>query len=428
MRRPTLGFIFITLLLDILGFSLLIPVGPALIAKVQGYGSLHGSESQTAPAVGMLNATFAVMLFIFAPILGSVSDRVGRRPVILFSLVGSGIDYVAMALAPNLAVLFVTRAINGLTGANITACSAYIADVTPPEKRSAGYGIVGAAFGLGFIIGPLLGGLLGDPEVKLPLLGQGDIRYPFIGAAILAFVNFLYGLFVLPESLAREHRRAFSWARANPVGTLMWVRGRSLVATLTAGIFLVNLAQYGLHSTWVLSMSARFGWGPEEVGFSLFAVGLLAAIVQGGFARRVIPKVGERACVAGGLVLAVIAYLFYGLAPASWVVYVGIVLGAIGGLAMPAAQGILSKAVPVSEQGLLQGALSGLNSIALALGHLFGTFVFRFFTSAAAPLHLPQNGAGAPFLASALLAALALLPVAVVWGRLPRTVEEASPA
>jgi DHA1 family tetracycline resistance protein-like MFS transporter len=275
------GFIFITLLLDVLGFGLLIPVAPRLIEHITGW-----DDAQVAPVVGWLGATYAAMQFFFAPALGLLSDRFGRRPVILIALFGSGLDYFAMSLANTLPILFITRAINGLSGASFTVASAYIADVTPPEKRAAGFGMIGAAFGLGFVFGPLIGGFLGDPDHWLPFVGHGDVRYPFYAAGILTLCNWLYGFFVLPESLPRERRGHFTLARANPVGAFHGLGRYPMVAALAAAFFFSNLAQFGLHATWVLYLKHRFDWSPRAAGLSLFAVGLCAAIVQGGLAAR----------------------------------------------------------------------------------------------------------------------------------------------
>ncbi len=460
MKRPapSLILIFITVLLDVLGFGLLIPVAPQFIAKVQGLRT-QGDEHAASMAVGLLMATYALMQFFFAPILGSLSDRYGRRPVILISLLGSGIDYFVAALSPNIAILFITRAINGISGASITTCGAYIADVTPPEKRAAGFGIIGAAFGLGFMIGPLMGGLL----------GQIDIRLPYVAAGTLTLLNWLYGYFVLPESLPRsfkkpEHdsncvacgyslagldwssgavtcpecgriakasksqmvgRQPFSWKKANAFTSLKWLASHRVVGVLAAGLFFINLAQFGLHSTWNLSMSYRFKWDPMRIGSSLFVVGIMAAIVQGGLSRRIIPALGERLCLVGGVALGIFAFLGYGLATHGWMIYAIIVVASIGGVAGPAAQGIMSKAVPPFEQGRLQGGLSGLNSVAQVAGPLLATYVFRVFTSPNPPVELPQGGGGAPFLTGALLSIVSLVPVFMIWRRMPATVREA---
>src|ERR1043165_5019472 len=285
-RVPSLTLIFLTVLLDVLGFGLLIPVAPKFIARIQGLPEL-GAEHDTSIIFGWLMATYAIMQFVFSPILGSLSDRFGRRPVILISLFGSALDYFVAAASPNIAILFITRAINGISGASITTCGAYIADITPPEKRAAGFGIIGAAFGLGFMIGPLLGGIL----------GAYDVRLPYVGAGVLTLINWLYGYFVLPASLSKELRQPFSWQKANPFTSLKWIGSHRVVAVLAMSLFITNVAQFGLHSTWNLSMSSRFQWDPLHVGVSLFVVGVCAAIIQGGLARRIIPAVGERLCL-----------------------------------------------------------------------------------------------------------------------------------
>jgi len=391
------------------------------VAPAPRPAAARSPESKAAKYVGLLMATYAVMQFIFAPILGSLSDRFGRRPVILISLFGSGIDYIAAAFAPSLAFLFVTRAINGISGANMTSCSAYIADVTPPEKRAAGYGMIGAAFGIGFVFGPLMGGFLGDPTVVLPLIGPGDVHHPFIAAGILTLINWLYGVFVLPESLAPRNRRAFSWKKANPVGALAWVLKHRIVATLAVSLFLVNLAQLALHSTWVLSTGLRFGWSAKQVGWSLFVVGISSAIVQGGLARKIIPAIGERASLLFGVIIAVFAFAGYGLATHGWMIYCIIAAASIGGISGPAVQAIISKAIPPNEQGLLQGALTGLQSVSAIIGPLAGAGVFAYFTSPEAPVQLP----GASFFLSSLLTLLAIVPILLVWKRMPASVKQA---
>lgn len=436
MRRaaPSISFVFLTLLLDVLGFGLIIPVGPKLVAFVQGLPirdaktvaamekmtpedravkekAILAAESGTANEVGWLMATYAAMQFICAPILGSLSDRFGRRPVILTSLAGSGIDYFIAATAPNLPILFITRAINGISGANMTACSAYIADITPPEKRAASFGIIGAAFGLGFVLGPLAGGFLGGI----------DIRLPYLCAGALTLLNWLYGLFVLPESLPLDRRREFSWAKSNPLGALTWLRGHPVVIRLAAALFLLNLGQFALHSTWVLSMDYRFQWGPKEVGLSMFVVGITSAIVQGGLSRKIIPAIGERASLLAGVCIGGVAFVGYGVATHGWMIYAIIAAASIGGIAGPAAQGIASKAVPATEQGLLQGSLASLSCVAMMIGPLLGTNIFGYFTSASAPVLLP----GAPFLLGAALTVTSLVPVAMVWRRMPAGVREA---
>lgn len=384
-HTPAIGFIFLTLLLDVLGFGLLIPVAPHLIEELQGRG-----EAAAASTYGWLIATFSVMLFVFAPILGSLSDRFGRRPVILISLLGSGIDFFAQALAPTLWVLFLTRAINGLSGASMTACSAYVADVTPPEKRAAGFGFVYAAFGLGFIIGPAVGGLLGSYSIRLPFFVAGG----------LTLVNWLYGYFVLPESLPRDRRRPFSLSRANPMGTFRHLARYPLVLELSGALFLLNLAMFILHATWVLYTAHRYHWNELQTGLSLTLVGLGAAVVQGGLTRKVVAAFGEKRVLLGSLCVVVLAYIGYALATQGWMIYAIICVASLGGLAGPAGQAIITKTVKPTEQGEVQGALTSLQSVANILGPLLGGNLFAYFISAKAPVYLP----GAPYFASAILA------------------------
>jgi len=353
--------------------------------------------------VGLLAATYAAMQFLCAPMLGALSDRFGRRPVLLVALLGSGLDYVAMALAPTVPVLFVTRAVNGLSGASITVASAYIADVTTPEKRAAGYGMMGAAFGLGFILGPLLGGILGDI----------DLRLPFYVAAGLTLCNWLYGLLVLPESLPKERRSDISWSRANPVGAFVGLFEHPRVIGMAAAGFFANLAQFGLHATWVLYTGHRYGWGPREVGFSLTAVGLGAAIVQGGLARRIIPALGERRSVLLGLGLGVIAYAGYGLATHGWMIYLAIAVATMGGIAQPAAQAIITKGVEPNRQGSVQGALTGLQSVAQIIGPLVGSSAFSLAISGRLGFELP----GLSFFVGAALAGAGWMIAAIVLRR-----------
>lgn len=398
-RKPAVRFIFLTLLLDVIGFGLLIPVAPKLVEQLTGMDETHA-----APIYAVLTATYALMSFFFAPVLGNLSDRFGRRPVILVSLFGSGIDYIAGALAPNMAVLFITRAINGISGANMTACNAYIADITAPEKRAAAYGMVGAAFGIGFILGPLIGGLL----------GAVDIRLPFYAAALLCLSNWLYGYFVLPESLPPERRRKFEWRRANPVGTFGHLTRYPVVVGLGTALFLVNLAQFGLHTTWVLYTSLRYGWGTIQTGASLFAVGVTSAIVQGFLVRKIVPRLGEPRSLVIGLVIGVLGFAGYGLATEGWMIYVIIALASLGGIGGPAAQALITRSVPPTEQGEVQGALTSLNSIAQILGPLLCGWLFGVFADrATAPAYIP----GASFFAGSLLVAFGLVLTALTLRR-----------
>ncbi len=389
-RKPALGFIFVTLFLDILGVGLIIPILPKLIEQLSG-----GNVSAASHTFGWLASLYSLMQFGFAPVLGSLSDRFGRRAVILTSLLGSGLDYLLLAFAPSLPWFFVGRIIAGITGANITAANAYIADVSPPEKRAANFGMVAAAFGLGFIAGPALGGVLGHISLRLP----------FLVAAGLTLLNWLYGMFVLPESLPVEQRRAFDWKRANPIGSFVALRRHSELLGLTETYFLISLAHQVFPATWVLYTTYRYEWTPKEVGLSLALVGLMAAIVQGGLARKIIPKLGERRSIIVGLSNATVFLALYGLASQGWMIYGLLVIGSFGGIAMPALQGLVSRCVPLNEQGAVQGALASLASLAGILGPLLATGLFGYFINDKAPIHLP----GAAFFASSLLVLFGLL-------------------
>lgn len=410
-RPASVTFVFLTVVLDVLGFGLLIPVAPRLIQELLN-GGAGGTEAEAAGYFGAITSIYAAMAFLCAPTLGALSDRFGRRPVLLTALLGSGLDYFAMALSPTLWVLFLTRAINGMTGASLTVCNAYIADVTSPDKRAAAYGMLGAAFGLGFVLGPLMGGVLAAPSITIPLLDwtyHGDIRYPFFAAGALTLLNWGYGLFVLPESLPRHRRAHFSLSRANPIRVFAGVGKYPIVAGLAAAVFLMNIAQFGLHATWVLYTGYRYQWGPLTVGLSLAFVGVGAAIVQAGLARKIIPALGpgpigeQRAVLVGGAI-SVLAYIGYATATQGWMIFAVITVASLGGIAQPAFQALITRSVSAHEQGSIQGALTGTNSIAQILGPLIATYVFALSISDQAPIHLP----GASFLLAALLAALGL--------------------
>jgi DHA1 family tetracycline resistance protein-like MFS transporter len=412
-RKPALGFILITIALDVLGFGLLIPVSPRLVMAL-----MHGTEAQAAPYVSGLQSTFFAMSFLFAPLLGLISDRVGRRPVLLVSLFGSALDYLAMSLAPTLGILYITRVINGLSGASQTVCSAYIADVTPREKRAAAFGMMGAAFGIGFILGPLIGGILGDDSIKLPILGHGNIRYPFYCAAALTIINWFYGLLVLPESLSPERRNPINWKRANPLGALHGLGRYPLVAGLAIAIFLSVMAQFGLHATWVLYTSHRYGWTPSDVAYSLFLVGVGAAVVQGGLARRLIPILGEKRSMLIGIASGTLAFAGYGLATHGWMIYAIIVIASLGAIGQPAGQALITHTVRPEEQGAVQGTLTSLNSIAGIIAPLIGGWVFKIAISDNAPFHLPgKMNDGAPFFVGAFLSACAFVVASIALKR-----------
>ena len=382
--KPAIIFIFITLFLDIFGIGVIIPVLPKLVEELQG-----GDLEAAAHSVGWLGALYALMQFIFSPVLGSLSDRFGRRPVILASLFGSGIDYLVLAWAPNMAWLYLARIVSGITAANFSAASAYIADVTPPEKRAAGFGMIGAAFGLGFIAGPAIGGLL----------GAHGLRTPFLVAAGITLLNWLYGAFVLPESLAKENRRAFSWESAHPIKALTALRRWPVVFGLAGTHFLTVLAGNIYPALWVLYTGTRYGWDSKMVGWSLALVGILAAIVQAGLAGRVLKVIGEKRGIYGGLLAMAAAMLCYGAATDGWMVFVIIFIGSIAGIGSPAIQSMISKSVPSDEQGAVQGALNSITSIAGILAPLLWTALFSWAIAKERSIHVP----GLPFYGAALV-------------------------
>lgn len=389
-RRASVAFILVTLFIDSLGFGLVIPILPKLVERLVG-----GGISDASFVVGALTALYAVMQLFAAPVLGGLSDRYGRRPVLLLALGSLGLDYVLLSLAPNVWWLVVGRIIAGIGGATFTPAGAYIADVSPPEKRAANFGMVGVAFGLGFIAGPALGGLL----------GEGSLRLPFVVAAGLSAANFLFGLLVLPESLAPQNRRPFVLSQANPLGALRAVGRYGGVAALLPISIATALAQMGLQSVWVLYTTYRYAWSVSDVGISLAIVGLLFAVAQGALVRPVVARVGEARTLVVGLLVATISFFLFGLATQGWMMYAVTAVYCLGlGLCGPAMQGLMSRAVPPSEQGLLQGALASVNTSATIAGPLLATSLFGYFVSPAAPAPLP----GAPFFAGGVLFLLSL--------------------
>lgn len=383
-RKAAIGFIFITLLIDITGLGLIIPVMPKLIEQL-----LHTNEiSKASQYGGWLTFAYAIMQFLFAPVLGNLSDKFGRRPVLLSSLLGFGIDYLFLSFAPTIGWLFVGRIIAGITGASFTTASAYIADISNAENRAQNFGMIGAAFGLGFILGPLLGGLLGE-------LGP---RVPFLVAAGLALLNFCYGYFVLPESLAIEHRRPFDWKRANPLGSLLQLRKYPAVAGLVSSLALVYLASHAVQSNWSFFGIEKFHWSPKMIGISLGMVGLLVGVVQGGLVRFINPKLGNERSIYIGLGLYALGLLLFAFASQSWMMFVFLVPYCLGGIAGPALQAIISGHVPPNEQGELQGALTSIMSATAIVGPPMMTNLFAHFTAPGAPVYFP----GAAFLLGAV--------------------------
>lgn len=390
-RTPALGFIFITLLLDVVGFGLIIPVLPGLLEEMTG-----GDLSTAAKWGGLLMFTYAGMQFLFSPIVGGLSDQYGRRPVILASLFAFGIDFIIVGLAPNIWWFFLGRLLAGITGASFSSCSAYIADVSPPEKRAQNFGMIGAAFGLGFIIGPLIGGLVS---------AEFGLRAPFFVAAGLALLNWLYGYFVLPESLAPENRRPFEWKRANPVGSLLNLRRYPVVLSLSGALLFIYVAGHANQSTWTYITMKKFDWDTKMVGYSLAFVGLMVGIVQGGLTRIVIPRFGSKTSLYFGLFMYTIGFVLFVFANKGWMMFAFMVPFSLGGFAGPALQGIISNQVPANEQGELQGSLTSLIAVTSIIGPLTMTWLFAWFTSEAAPVQF----AGAPFLMGAVLCLVSLL-------------------
>jgi len=382
--KYALNFIFLTLLIDITGLGIIIPVMPKLIGQLTGEGLSVASEYG-----GWLTFAYAFMQFIFAPILGNLSDKYGRRPVLLLSLLGFGIDYLFLAFAPSIFWLFVGRIIAGIAGASMTTAMAYIADVSAPEKRAQNFGIVGAAFGLGFIIGPVLGGVL----------GQFGTRIPFFAAAGLALLNFLYGYFILPESLTKENRRPFNFKTANAWASLARLKRYPKVLSLAGALVLVYLASYALQSVWTYYNMYKFGWTEALVGYSLGFVGITIAVVQGGLIRIIIPKLGQERSLYIGLALYSFGYILFAFASESWMMFAFMIPYSLGGIAGPALQGIMSNQVPPNEQGELQGTLTGLMSLTAIFGPLLMTHLFSAFTGKQAYIEFP----GAPFLVGAVL-------------------------
>ncbi len=392
-RAAGVGFIFITLMIDITGWGIIIPVVPKLIQEL-----IHNPDISVASQYGgWLSFAYAGMQFLFASVLGGLSDRFGRRPIILFSLLGFSVNFMIQALAPSIFWLFVGRIFSGVTGASVTTASAYIADVSTDEDRTKNFGLVGAAFGVGFIVGPVLGGLL----------GHYGARVPFYAAAALCFINFLYGWFVLPESLAPEHRRPFNWRRANPVGSLMQLRRHPEIIGLVSALVFVYIASHAVQANWTFFTMYKFGWNEQLVGISLGVSGLMAALVQGYLIRLVQPRLGNERTIIYGLSLYAVGLLLFAFASQSWMMFAFLVPYGLGGIAGPALQAVISTQVPRGEQGELQGALASLISLTAIVGPPLMTNTFYYFTHDAAPFLFP----GAPFFLAFLLMSVSVLMV-----------------
>lgn len=448
-RRAAIAFIFVTVVLDVLSLGVTIPVAPKLIEGMvlNRYLSSAGDTAQRVPVeiasevietirqapdrasagqalqsnfgqlsetqrarmlevpldritgrasyyYGLFGAVWALMQFIFSPIMGALSDRFGRRRVILISCLGLGLDYILMALAPNLLWLFIGRILSGITAASFATAGAYIADVTPPEKRAASYGLFGAAWGIGFVFGPGLGGLLGETWLRLPFWVAGG----------LTLINAAYGFFVLPESLAEEHRSKFSWKRANPLGSLKLLRSHPELLGLASVLLIYQLAHQVLQSVFVLYAGHRYNWGPEKVGTTLMVVGIFGILMQGFIVRRTAPLLGERRMLFIALIFGGLGYMIYGLANTGWLFWAAIPVFSLVGFFNPAIQGLMTRRVSPREQGQLQGANSSLMGIAGMVGPLIFTAVFSAAISPTATVQIP----GAPFLLATALHVLAI--------------------
>ena len=389
-QKAAIGFIFITVLIDIIGLGIIIPVIPSLISELIG-----GTTSEAAVYGGWLMFVYAFFMFLFSPILGGLSDQFGRRPVLLLALFGLAIDYILVAQAPTITWLFAARIVSGICGGSITTANAYIADITTPDKRAQNFGMLGAAFGLGFIVGPLIGGVLGEISTRLP----------FYAAAGLTLLNCLYGFFILPESLSKDNRRDFNFKRANPVGTLLQLKNYPMIIGLLVALFFVYIGQHATHSTWAYFTGEKFGWSEAEIGYSLAFVGLMIGIVQGLVIRPVVKKIGQEKSVIVGLSFNAFGLIMIGMASEGWMIYLIMMPYALGGLAGPSLQGIMTSQVASNEQGELQGGITSMISVTAIIGPLLMTSIFRYFTNPANEIYFP----GAPFILGTVLALMSLI-------------------
>ncbi len=383
--KAALGFIFITLLIDVIGFSVVIPVLPGLISELR-----HVPVNEAGKYGGWLLAAFAIAQFLFSPLLGNLSDKYGRRPVLLFSLLGFGIDYLIMAFAPSYTWLLIGRLVAGVTGASFTTASAYIADISTPEDRAKNFGLIGAAFGMGFVIGPFLGGVSAD------LFG---LRTPFYVAATLSFLNFLYGFFILPESLSKENRRNFDWKKANPINTFITLSKYKKIAGLLFAFIFLYLGSHAVQSNWSYFTMFRFSWSKSMVGYSLAAVGVLVGLVQGLLIKYINPRLGNEKSVYVGFGLYALGMFLFAFASQSWMMFAFLIPYCLGGISGPALQAIMSSEVPATHQGELQGGLTSLMSATSIIGPVMMTGLFAYTTKADSPVYFP----GAPFILGGIL-------------------------
>jgi len=389
-RNAGVFFILVTILFDCIGFGIIIPIMPALIKELTG-----ATLSEASEYGGFLLTVYSLMMFACSPILGALSDKTGRRTVLLISLFGMAIDYFFLAFAHTISLLFLGRIIAGICGASITTASAYIADVSTPEKRAQNFGLIGAAFGLGFIIGPVIGGLF----------SQFGTRVPFMIAGGLSLINWLYGYFILPESLKKENRRKFEWKRANPVGALMQIKRYPSLLGLLAALLILFIAAQSTQTVWSFYTQEKFHWNETWIGYSLGFVGLTVAIVQGGLIRIIIPKFGQKKSIMFGLSLYVLGFVLFAFASKGWMMFAFMVPYALAGITGPAIQGIISTQVKPDEQGELQGIMTSFMSLASIIGPLLMSYLFAHFTSKQSSIYFP----GAPFMMGAVLTCVSIV-------------------
>ena len=396
VREAAVNFIFITVLIDIIGFGIIIPVLPELLSEMNDI-----NINEASIFGGYLITAFAIAQFVFSPIMGNLSDKYGRRPLILLSLFGFTIDYLLLAVAPTYGWLLIGRIIAGIFGASYTTANAYIADVSTDENRSKNFGMLGAAFGMGFIIGPLLGGLLGEYGSRLP----------FYVSAALTFINFLYGYFILPESLSVENRRRFEWKRANPLGTLRQLANYKTITTLLIAFFLMNVGSHAIQSNWSFFTLHVFNWSESMIGLSLAFVGIMVGIVQAGLAQKIADKYGIGKSIVYGFGLYTLGMFLFCFASTTWMMFLFIIPYALGGIAMPNLQAFMVSQVPADEQGELQGGLTSLISVTTIFGPPIMTGIFYYFTSEDAPFQFAGSSffLGGIFMLAGFLITLILL-------------------
>lgn len=399
--RAALTFVLLSVFIDSLGFGIIIPSLPGVIMGLTGE-----PVSTAADWSGYLMAVYALLQFFMAPVFGNLSDRFGRRPILLGSLFAFGVDFLLTGLATSMAWLFAGRAFAGVFGASFATAGAYIGDISDDTNRAKNFGFIGAAWGSGFTLGPVIGGFVAE---------HFDVRAPFFAAAALAMANVAFGFFALPESLPPERRRKFEWARANPFGAFKSLTHLPMVAGLLFAVFLYQVAHDSLPAVWMFYTQLKFGWGPAEMGWSLTFVGVMTVIVMGGLTGVLVPKLGERRAIVVGFLLMTTGFLGYALVPQGWMIYPAIVLGALGGIANPAMQSVMSRQAGPSSQGELQGAVASIASIAAILSPIFMTQLFSYFSSPSAPVHLP----GAPYLVSGLFVFCCVL---IAMRTVPKTV------